>query len=247
MWLPIVMLLLLAMPGFAHAVDVTACGTVVPERNVGVLQADLDCGALPVGVTLLRGARLQLNGHVLSGGVRAVLADITKGRAWIDGPGTVAGAEIGISTPGSTRGRGAGLHLTDVTLNGNGIGVFADRLRLTRVDAQGNNHGISANYRVKGDDVVASNNNRFGVWSAAGTIRMRRLTATDNGWFGVIATQGGRVALVDSTVTGNAAAYGGIDISSSRRPSLRNVTCGLSSDSFSVFVTGTSWGVCASD
>lgn len=246
MRLLLVMLVLSTMLGPAHAIDITTCGTLVPEGDVGVLQSDLDCGALPVGVRLARGARLQLNGHVLRGAVRGVLADFARGRAWIDGPGTVTEAEVGIDTSTVTA-RGVELRLTDVALNGNGIGVFAHRLRLTRVDAQGNLHGITANYRVKGDDVVASNNSRFGVWSSAGTIRLRRLSATDNGWFGVIATQGGRVVLVDSTVTGNAAAYGAIDISSSRRPSLTHVACGRSSDSISVFIPGMSWGVCAGD
>jgi hypothetical protein len=234
--------------GPAHAIDVSACGTIVPERDVGVLRADLDCGALPVGVTLRRGARLHLNGHVLRGGVRAVLADFVRGRAWVDGPGTVTEAEIGISSANDLSGRGVELRLSHVNVHDNGIGIAADRLRLAHVTARRNLHGITSNYRVQGTDVLSSDNARFGVWSAAGTIHLRRLTATDNGWYGVIATQGGRVVLAHSTVTRNAPAYGAIDVSSSRRPSLTNVTCGRSSDSFSVFLPGSrSWGLCADD
>jgi hypothetical protein len=154
----------------------------------------------------------------------------------------VAEADIGILAEDVT------LQLTDVDLHDNVMGAFGDRLHLTRVSAHGNEHGIAANFNVKGDDVQASDNTKFGVWSAAGLIRLRRLTATNNGWYGVIATQGGRVGLADSTVTGNAPAYGDIDIASSRRPLLKNVTCGRSSNSFSVFSTGaTTWGVCAGD
>ena len=242
------MLVMSMLVGTAYAVDIISCGTVVPEHDVGVLQTDLDCGVLPVGVTLQRSARLDLNGHTLHGGVHGVLADFARGHASVDGPGAVADADIGIiTTGGSSSGNQAELRLADVDVHDNVIGVFADRLRLTRVTAQGNQHGLTANFRVKGTDVVASDNAKFGVWSAAGAIKLKRLTATNNGWFGVMATQGGRVVLADSTVTGNAAGFGDIDVASARSPSLRNVVCGRSSDAFSVFVTGTSWGVCASD
>ena len=242
------MLAMSMLVGTAYAVDITACGTVVPAHDVGVLQTDLDCGVLPVGVTLQRSARLDLNGHTLHGGVRGVLADFARGHAWVDGPGAVADADIGIvTTGGSSSGNQAELRLTDVDLHDNGIGVSADRLKLTRVTSQGNQHGFKANFHVKGTDVVASDNAKFGVWSGAGVVKLKRLTASSNGWFGVIATQGGRVVLADSTVTGNAAGLGDVDVASSRRPSLRNVVCGRSSDAFSVFITGTSWGVCASD
>jgi len=249
MRLAILTLALSTISGFSHAMDVTACGTVVPERDIAVLQADLDCGVLPVGVTLGRGARLELNGHVLSGGQQAVLADFGAGHAWVDGPGAVTGAEVGITTAADgVSGRGAELRLTDVDLHDNDIGAFADRLRLTRVTAERNLHGLASNFGLTGVDVVASDNTHFGVWSAAGKIKIRRLTATNNGWYGAIATQGGRVTLIDSTVSGNAPAYGAIDISSSRRPSLKNVGCGRSSNSYSVFFTGgTSWNVCADD
>ena len=77
MRLALVTLLLSVVLRPAHAIDVTACGTVVPEGDVGVLQVDLDCGVLPVGVTLSKGARLDLNGHTLRGGARGVLVDVT--------------------------------------------------------------------------------------------------------------------------------------------------------------------------
>ena len=164
MRLTLVTLVLSAMLAPAHAIDVTMCGTVVPEGDVGVLQVDLDCGVLPAGVTLRRSARLRLNGHTLRGGARAVLAEFARGSAWVDGPGTVTRAEIGIAGAGSVRsGRGIELHLTDVAVRDNGIGVFADRLRLTRVTAEGNRDGIASNYRMKGDDVLANDNAQFGV------------------------------------------------------------------------------------
>ncbi len=52
----------------AHASDITTCGQTVAADDTGVLQADLDCSSAPVGVWLLRGATLDLNGHTISAG-----------------------------------------------------------------------------------------------------------------------------------------------------------------------------------
>ncbi len=251
-WPRITAVLVAAITGSAHAGDISQCGTVVPEREVGVLQVDLDCGVLPRGVTLQRWARLELNGHRLQGGQTAVFAELRKGSVAINGPGEIAGAGTGVlgfTSGGVLSGSQAKVkvRLTDVELYDSGSGASADVLQLKRVQAERNIHALYANYRITGSDVVTSNNDRFGVWTAAGSMRLKRLTATNNGWFGVIATQGGRVILSDSTVTGNAAGFGDIDVSSFRMPHLRQVACGKSTQSASVFLTSPSWSVCAND
>jgi hypothetical protein len=82
------------------ALDVTACGTTVPARETGVLVTDLDCsGTGVVGVRLLRGATLELNGHTIVGGPSAATIvgtrdpqdDSAPGRIVILGPGVIAG------------------------------------------------------------------------------------------------------------------------------------------------------------
>jgi hypothetical protein len=241
--------LLLAFVGRAAAIDITACGTVVPEREVGVLQADLDCGTLPVGVSLQRRARLQLNGHVLSGATRAVSLDFEKGRASVEGPGEIAGAGNGIFKSTKDLGSRVVVKVSNVYVHDcTTFGVFADRVKLEGVRAERNRHGISANFKIRGSDVVASENTGFGVWAASGVVRLRNLTAQDNEWFGVIASQRGRVVLRDSTATGNAAAYGEVDIASARRPALSRVTCGRSNNAFTVFDPApVTWGLCAND
>jgi len=74
----------------ARAIDITACGQVVPDGQIGVLQTDLDCGgtyntcfadaalacaADPActdtgcgGVMLRNGATLEMNGHTVANG-----------------------------------------------------------------------------------------------------------------------------------------------------------------------------------
>jgi hypothetical protein len=74
---------------------------------------------------------------------------------------------------------------------------------------------------------------------------MRELTATGNGWQGVLAP---KVMLQQSTVTGNDAAYFGIDIGSMFKPRLNDVSCGLSAQEPAIdHVAGPPWGVCAND
>ena len=74
----------------AGAVDITACGQLVPDGQIGVLQVDLDCGgafntcfADPAlacakdpactdtgcgGLMLRNGATLEMNGHTVANG-----------------------------------------------------------------------------------------------------------------------------------------------------------------------------------
>src|SRR4029077_4030306 len=72
----------------AAAVDVTACGQVVPARKTGVLQADL-AGCF-WGVVLKPGAKLELNGHSVSG--RPDFSDLgaCETNCTVSGPGDLS-------------------------------------------------------------------------------------------------------------------------------------------------------------
>lgn len=93
------------------AADITACDQSVAADDTGVLQADLDCSASPVGVRLLRGATLELNGHTIAGGdaTWATVAGVRRpprrnpigtgrGEFTIVGPGVIEGTEHHPST-----------------------------------------------------------------------------------------------------------------------------------------------------
>src|SRR5437879_11862084 len=78
--------------GRGYGLDITDCGQVVPEGQVGVLQADI--AGCHVAVTLADHARLQLNDHSLtecSIGPAQCLESCT-----VTGPGTLASRNHGI-------------------------------------------------------------------------------------------------------------------------------------------------------
>ena len=51
----------------AGALDIVACGQIVPDGDSGVLQADLDCSAAPgeAAITLGKASTLDMNGHAI--------------------------------------------------------------------------------------------------------------------------------------------------------------------------------------
>jgi len=96
----------------ARAIDITACGQVVPDGQIGVLQTDLDCGgtyntcfadaalacaADPActdtgcgGVMLRNGATLEMNGHTVANGIVLCPYRVSR-RCSVVGPGIIAG------------------------------------------------------------------------------------------------------------------------------------------------------------
>jgi hypothetical protein len=90
-------------------------------------------------------------------------------------------------------------------------------------------------------DSTSSNNGDHGVDGAPP--RVFGFTAEGNGGAGLASPKG--LSVVDSTVTGNGLAYGGLDLMCARRPRVYNTACDHSRN------TGPdgsgSWGVCASD
>jgi hypothetical protein len=176
-----------------------------------------------VGVYVVPGARLYLNGHSIGGvqfGIYGARPDNTgtSARVRIVGPGTVA------STREATR--GSNLSLSDgVTLTDSLYGVVASKARLKDVDTSGNTIGVS-------------------VFQA---LRATRVTADGNRYAGFVSYAGARLSSCHAT--GNAV----IDVTTELRPRVAATTCDHSAaleetGQPGIYEpTGPPWGVCAGD
>jgi hypothetical protein len=234
------------VPASARAVDVTACGQVVPANQIGVLQVDLTtCPSSAVGVFLQDRATLDLNGHTIASG--AVGVRCMDRRCTVHGPGDIHGTGLdGILAQHDN----ARVHVLDVQVHDNSSGgVVADgakpRIDLTRVQLHGNVVGAEVGYRgrIFGEDVDASNNHGNGIVAAA-RYRFERLTligttAGPSGGDGLVC-QFGTGVIIDSTVIGSA----GADLATFKKPKLVRSTCGTSRH---VAPGGATWGVCAAE
>jgi hypothetical protein len=226
-----------AMPVRGAPIPVSACGTVVIGR--GELVADLDCSAYPGSAVVLVGrSRLLLNGFSISANTSMQGQDVaaiqcvwsSPGRVEsckIRGPGTLTGGTIGIDG-------GLKPSVSDVIVAGAGtVGVLGGKLVMRRSVIQGNG-ALAVQYDGGGvraasvslRDCDVSGNARNGVWS-----------------------NGGRLRLVRSSVTGNGVDAGCesepnlcADLVSYETPRLMESICGTSTH-----VNHTSFGVCADD
>lgn len=242
----------------ASGLDITACGTMVPAGEVGVLVTDLDCSGLPAswGVRLGEGATLTMNGHTVKGAAEGVRC--FERRCTVTGPGTLFENGVGIVVQmsrivveninihdngyGIAGHAGAYIEAIDVITNDNATsGIQAPIIRATNVTANGNvEYGLIAVKRLRGEGVTTSGNGEEGIESL-GPASLTNFVATGNGGPGIAADR--RVRLVGSTVTGNGTLGDGIDIAAHRRPRLVDTTCGRSSNPD----TSASWDVCSGD
>jgi hypothetical protein len=198
----------------AFAVDITACGTTVPSRQVGVLQADLVCaagsGAGPrdAAVLLLGRAALEMNGHSISAPDSVAVSggnDGHRSRFSIVGPGSITGSGYGVWVESNDP-----TVVQDLTVTGSRFdAVFAGgNVSATRVVASGSTEGsgIWTLGRVRGVDVTASGNAHAGVF-AGKSVSICNLTASGNGAAGVGIDMGGITAtLLGSQLSGNGTA-----------------------------------------
>ena len=95
---------LLVMSADAIAFDITGCQQRVPPRTAAVLQTDLTCLDAEFAVLLGNGARLNLNGHVLTGpfsatpsGDRGPGVLCPDGGCAVQGPGEINSFSFGIN------------------------------------------------------------------------------------------------------------------------------------------------------
>jgi len=200
-----VLAFLAVLPAGVFALDITTCGTVVPKTEVGVLQADLDCGGLD-GVVLRRRATLDMNGHSISNATSAVSCDNGgKGtRCKVTGPGSIDSSAFGVRTVGKTK-----LTISDVTVTGCEQGIYGESFRMTliatNVEASDNvQYGIrSGGARAKLTNVVANGNGQAGVYIFGG--KAINVTANDNQWGFITAKRrfrGTDITTNDNTETG---------------------------------------------
>jgi hypothetical protein len=195
---------LVCAPSRAAAVDITACGQNVPSDEVGVLVADLDCSdRVPGtdGVTLYRGAALDLHGYTLvgpdwdndaqNGAVKCRFGEVRchvgrDGRANCRYPG-------GSCRVFSSVGTG--------TILGGAVGVYSHKhVVLENLAIQVTNTGVFSTGKLVATNVAIS--------SAAGIngrdIRLTNVNVIDSVDFGIWALLGGKVRGSNVIVNGNA-------------------------------------------
>ena len=242
--------LLLAAATAAHAVDITACHQTVPRGEVGILQADLDCGDGSGGpnVTVEGGARLLLNGHTISAGVYGIATGEAPGAVKIEGPGEI----VGVANGGE---QGCGIVtftkaiVRDVVVRDSRCGIFRPNnfpIRIKDVTLQGNElDGILSNAeepgngRIIADRLTADANGGVAV-RAPGRLVLRDSTITGNGVGGIRHTGARHAVIRDTTLTGNGFAG---DVAALVAPRFLNSTCGASQD----IDSGGTLGICTGD
>ena len=252
--------LLIALAGSGRGFDVTNCNVVVPENDVGVLVADMDCTGGQIAMRA--GATLDLAGHTLQGDAHPIIWCLEH-RCTITGPGAIVGDGKSIAIYVESRVK---LFLSDVALRNHEFGVLGtftgkSKLRATNVTAEdctrgglhgsrikaagvtilrsgsGSEPGIQG--RINATDIAVEDGLAVGIL-CVGTCTLKRATVTNNAGVGILSTRG--VNLKESTVTGNDVGDAGIDIDSSSHPHLQLSTCGRSRSP-----DGSPWGVCAND
>jgi hypothetical protein len=218
------------LAGSAAALDITTCGQEVPEREVGVLQVDLDCAGTPgrcevtgdpcltsaecapwacePNLRVGRRATLDLNGHTLiNTAIQCPDSTTRTSRCVIHGPGTVVGDGAIRCISAGPYGNTGHLIVTDVDIQGCRFGIrvepYNSSLKATNVTANDNvRDGIVAG-KLRATDVTTNRNGDYGIF--AGRVRARRVTANDNGESGIypISDSVGRARISNLTATGN--------------------------------------------
>jgi hypothetical protein len=117
-----------------------------------------------VGVTVVGGGRLDMNGHAIRGARLGVLGQAldpssNKGIR-ISGPGTISGTFVGVYSVPPVR-------LTGVALHDTWSGFYGYDVRLKDVDASGNTTGATV-HDVKAIRLVADGNRYAGLFSYEG-------------------------------------------------------------------------------
>jgi len=254
--------ILLCSPVHSYAVDITGCDQEVPAGQVGVLTTDLDCSAdqsaESYGVELGRNAKLDMQGHTITGPRWAVYCPGPGGTCTVistGNAGTLTGAEAGVWCPSSRItvsnvrfvGNQYGISnnpktsLTDVTFVDNGFALTTRSLRATNVTATGSCNGYCFDI-AKGriDGLLTSDTGPSAtVIQVAKTIRLNGASMSGSAeQVGILATT---IKATNSAVTGH-----GVDFAS-RSLRVLAVSC---DHSLRFDRSGSpigSWGICAGD
>jgi hypothetical protein len=250
----------------AAAVDVTACGQVVPPGELGVLVSTLNCPASPVpAIRLGEKAVLDMaaSSLILDAGVIGIEC---SSQCTIVGFGHVGGGDVCVRVTSNGSPRATRLDIDGLTVSGCDRGIDGEsgkpglHLRARNLTVTANGRGILAQ-SVRGVNVQVNNNEGAGVVAGSGSIRGKGFFVADNGvglsafavhledstvightGVGILASRA-TVTLRNSTVTGNA-----VDVASKRPPRLRSSICERSAR-FVEFgePLGPTWSVCVLD
>jgi len=267
----VALILAAAVARSAYALDVTECNTLVPDGEFAVLQADLNCVGAFVAVGLGEGSTLDLNGHSITGtfypdppravecrGIRCtILSSNGVGRI---GGGDFIAVAIGRFTSSVAKLRISNVELHDARggIYGSNvvgerrktqalaehveshrhaeIGIWVAKLIARDVDTSDNGTVGIATDKLKGRNLTASDNGAAGLYGTR--VAVRGLVANGNGDGGIRAVQ---AAVRDATLTGNLP----YDLTTMRRPRVRNTTCGTSQVLGGV--AGQTWDICSED
>jgi len=213
--------------------SITSCGSIVPPRGTGVVANDITCSPSdPFVVRVDDRAKLDLAGHTLSGGVRGVHCTGKCVLSSTGGPATIRDADTGLNVTGSRA------RFSDLNFDNNSNNILCDvsttKLRGERVNINGGGQlGIqAARVHIAG----------LTITGASPGIRAQGTTleggSSITGSLGGI--QGGKVRLVNSTVTGNTP----WDLQTLTRPRLTASTCDRSQNLANELQN---WGVCSLD
>ncbi len=226
--------------------------------DTGILQADLLCPETGPAIRVSGGARLQMNGHSISGGSNGISTSPGIHTTKIEGPGEIFGVTAGGSDP-------VGCAITsenttvvrDVSIHDNRCGIFGiynHRITLRGVtitnsvaDAVVNLAGSPGNGGVFARDVTIADNGGYAIESY-GRVKLQNATVTSNAAGGLslpdprVDPSGGpeppRAKLFDSTLTGNGP---GGDVAAVTVPVLIDTTCEHSVD----LVSAGTLGICS--
>src|SRR5262245_6278511 len=241
--LPALLYLAAATP--AAAVDVTACGQVVPEGQRAVLQADLS--ACFWGIVLEPGATLDLNGHHLSGLPDFSDLIVCQRSCTILGPGelseTFEGVVAGAAGAGHRPARRGVLRIDGVTVRDAKFALNAGTAVRARNVVIIHSGRAFSSPRIRGTDVTITSS-LPGETIGDGMVRLTRLVLSGGSTLGISAVG---LRLVDSYVVCDDAGYPGLDIVTRRRPTLLRSTCGHSAHLTRRGVPLSTWHVCVDD
>lgn len=246
-----------ALPALAAQppVEVTACGQEVPPGRSAILMNDLTCalsnGAL--GVALGRGAKLDMQGHTITGGVASVAClPVMCDGTWCGPMKTSGRCEVsnGTITGARYEGISAGkVVVRNVTFaNNRAYAILAFHKAEVR-DSQivGDQTGVQANLRIR----LVNTTIDGGYVVSSKRVDLFDSSVTNVGILGIF---GRDVRLTNSSVTGNGTdPRCGVDatcadIASTKQPRLdATSTCGHSLDTRDFPYTTPSWGVCTLD
>jgi hypothetical protein len=235
--------------GSAHAratVQITACGQAVPRGAVGLLMNDLDCtgfvgGIANEAVSLAANAKLDLQGHTITGGLFGVGC-----------------YELCADGTGACSHDGSKCTIVNGTITGaDASGIDADVVDVRNVTASNNgDSGVQGYRKARAHGSTLTGNGESGI--RAWSVEVTSSTVTGNGQHGVAGSKydNGRytrgVTVRDSTVIGNGMSPDCVDagrrcgdVLSGTRPKVRASTCNTSVSPFFVPGCGLHWCVCA--